>query len=226
MAGPTRIRLRRLILISLTIYLCSVLVIYYYLEAKSFRMFPNMAYRSDYVDLHDLGDSILALFQPNGYVRLEYVFDGDFYKGWVIYPYVDKVTEYWEPGTVNISIYTVDVAPHLVASYVFGPGYEESSAPPSNGLIASNYGVREIRIIYLNEGDVPIELIIGGVTLKIYPDIALSFYSVYQWFLENTLGIRILNPGLGLLLGIFLAISPILIIVMIAIYLAVHGIPK
>ena len=152
MHNVVRIRLRWLIPISLLTYFFLVLVVYYYLAAISFEVYPGTAYPPHFVDYHDLGNSILTVFQPNGYVRFEYVFDKPVYRGWVIYPYIDRVDQYWEPGKVNISIYAVDVAPSLVASYVLWPGYEGYTTPPSDSLIVSDYGVREIRITRYHEG--------------------------------------------------------------------------
>ncbi len=218
MHGIIWIRLRRIILVSIAVYLFLVLAVYYYLKAASFIVYPNTAYPPDSVDYHDIGNSILVKFQPNGYVRFEYVFDKPLYKGWVIYPYIERVVEYWGPGKLNISVYVVDVAPNLVSSYVFLPSIREHTDPPSNRLISSDYGAKEIKIIFLNEGGVPIELIISGVEIKVYPDIAYGFYSVYQWF-EDRIGIMQLNPESGLLLGISLSFLPIPFIIIFAVYL-------
>ncbi len=214
------VRLRWLIPVSIVTYLLLVLAVYYYLGSASFIVSPITAYPPDYTDYHDMGNSILVLFQPNGYVRFEYVFDKPLYKGWLIYPSIGQVTQHWGAGKVNISVYAVDVAPNLITSYVFWPGYEGHTILPSNGLIISDYGARVIKITYLNVGGVPIELVIKDVKLKVYPDVAYVFYSAYRWF-EGVTGIKLLNPELGLLIGIFLCFLPIPLLIILARYLAV-----
>lgn len=224
MPSPVRISFGKLILLSIVIYLSLVLATYLYLEASSLKVLTNSAYRADLADFHDLGDSYLLILQPQGYVRLEYVFGERIYKGWATLPYVEWLTIYQEPGQLNVSIYVIDVAPNLIASYIFRPGNRVSIIPPSHGLINSNYGAEKIRIIYRNVGDVPVELVIRDVEMKVYPDTAYSFYSICRLLIGDLFGIVGLNLGLMVLLGISISLLPIIIIITILylLYLRIH----
>ncbi len=224
--SPVRISFGKLILLSIVIYLSLVLATYLYLEAGSLEVLTNSAYRADLADFHDLGDSYLLVLQPQGYVSLEYVFDERIYKGWATLPYVEWLLIYREPGELNVSIYVVDVAPNLVASYIFRPDNRVSIIPPSHGLIYSSYGAEKIRIIYRNVGDVPVELVIKGVEMKVYPDTAYSFYSIYRLLIGGLFGVGSLNLGLMVLLGISISLSPIIIIIIMLylLYLRIRGV--